>query len=670
VTSPELFRDLISRVTSFLTKRGDGRKLNMTASDHKLAVAIISGEPSTPGHVYRVQRLASAIQRLGHSAVVVSASDIARQQRSIASSQLIFIWRTPWSPILERLVDAARSTGAKLIFDVDDHMLDPGLARTDAIDGIRTLGLASVEVVSFYTKILQTFVKCDAGLAPTDYLAHVMRAHQKPVITLPNGFDREALFASRLATRRLASVAADDLIRIGYAGGTRTHQRDFASISQVLARLLREKRNVRLVLFQHEGKPIVDLTEFPELLPVCDQIELHDLVPLQDLPEQLARFSINVAPLEVGNAFCEAKSELKYFEAALVNVPTVASPTEPFRSAIQHNVTGLLAQTTEDWYGALSLLISDANKRQTIGRNAYHDVLWRYGPERRLELVSGIIDQLYHGGARATRSFQSTNIQHAAPPALPRIVDHRIIAAKDQLGHASTTVVVPLYNYAEFIEETFESVYEQNIDNLDLVIVEDQSTDRSLEVAAGWVERKKARFNRVVLAQTSSNSGLAASRNVGVHLAETDYFLPLDADNCLLSEFVGVCSDVLEQSSAAFAFPEIQTFGDRDEVIGTFEFIPARFIGGNYIDAMALVRKSAWAAVGGYDDIPFGWEDYDFWCKCVEAGLWGRKVPQILAKYRAHGRSMLINSTDVPHNKLVLMKELEQRHPWIRLQRP
>src|SRR5205085_1957621 len=206
----------------------------------------------------------------------------------------IFIWRLPWSPPLERLVDAARLTGAKLIFDVDDHMLDPGLARTDAIDGIRTLGLTSVEVASFYTKILQTFVKCDAGLAPTDYLAHLMRAHQMPVFTLPNGFDGETLFASRLAVRRRASQSDDELIRIGYAGGTRTHQHDFAPISQVIARILREKPNARLVLFQHAGKPILDLTEFPELLPMRDQIELRDRVPLDALPAELARCSVNI----------------------------------------------------------------------------------------------------------------------------------------------------------------------------------------------------------------------------------------------------------------------------------------------------------------------------------------------------------------------------------------
>jgi hypothetical protein len=105
--------------------------------------------------------------------------------------------------------------------------------------------------------------------------------------------------------------------------------------------------------------------------------------------------------------------------------------------------------------------------------------------------------------------------------------------------------------------------------------------------------------------------------------------------------------EAIEDSHSAFVFPQIETFGARRELIGCFDFDPARFIGGNYIDAMALIRKAAWAGVGGYEPIPFGWEDYDFWCKCVEYGLWGSHVPKLLAKYRVHDQSMLAKVTDV-----------------------
>src|SRR5438270_307388 len=79
---------------------------------------------------------------------------------------------------------------------------------------------------------------------------------------------------------------------------------------------------------------------------------------------------INLAPLEPSNPFCEAKSELKFFEAAVVGVPTIASATEPFAAAIEDGVSGLLANDAEGWRRALDLLVSSKDRRRAIGAAA------------------------------------------------------------------------------------------------------------------------------------------------------------------------------------------------------------------------------------------------------------------------------------------------------------
>ena len=58
------------------------------------------------------------------------------------------------------------------------------------------------------------------------------------------------------------------------------------------------------------------------------------------------------------------------------------------------------------------------------------------------------------------------------------------------------------------------------------------------------------------------------------------------------------------------------------------------FKGGNYIDAMALVRREAWEAIGGYTHIPGGWEDFDFWCGLIDAGWHEVLLPP--ATYTSH----------------------------------
>ena len=81
----------------------------------------------------------------------------------------------------------------------------------------------------------------------------------------------------------------------------------------------------------------------------------------------IAETDINLAPLEPGNPFCEAKSELKFFEAAIVGVPTIASATEPFAAAIEDGVSGLLATDTQGWRRALDLLVTSEDRRRAIG---------------------------------------------------------------------------------------------------------------------------------------------------------------------------------------------------------------------------------------------------------------------------------------------------------------
>jgi glycosyltransferase involved in cell wall biosynthesis len=91
---------------------------------------------------------------------------------------------------------------------------------------------------------------------------------------------------------------------------------------------------------------------------------------------------VNIAPLELDNPFNEAKSELKWFEAALVEVPTIASATGPFRAAIEHSRTGMLAASGSDWSDCLTALVDDPELRNRIGAAARTEVLNRFGPAK------------------------------------------------------------------------------------------------------------------------------------------------------------------------------------------------------------------------------------------------------------------------------------------------
>ena len=623
----------------------------------------ISEEWHTPGNNYRVVRYVEAARLAGGEANWMRLEEVPNRVGEFSAAHAVVIWRAAWDKRVATAVAAARRAGARIVFDVDDLMIDPKIARTSIVDGIRSQGLTEGQVRTFYAQVQRTMLEADVCTTTTEELASHIRAWGKPTFVLPNGYDGETLQASRLAVRRRHQVSEDGIVRIGYASGSRTHQRDFAVVAGALCRILRERPHCRLVLF----RPCLDITEYPELTGLENQVEWRDMVSLDHLPAEMARFDVNLAPLEVGNPFCEAKSELKFFEAALVDVVTVASPTGPLRRAIRDGETGFLAANEAMWHSIVLRLVDEPVLRRQIARLAKYEAMRKFGPMRRIQLMANFIAQLSNSREFAYAfELQIARFSRPISP-LPRVPESEVIFASDRLGIAEVTVIVPLYNYAHFVRDALESVRAQTLRELDLIVVDDASTDNSLPVALEWAQHNAERFNRLLVLRNRDNTGLGPSRNVGFDAADTSFVFPLDADNQLLPECCECLLAALRGTDVAFAYPTIQKFGDELVLMSNMPYEPVRFVAGNFIDAMALVSKEAWASVGGYENVRFGWEDYDFWCRLAEHGLRGTWVGQTLAKYRVHASSMLRATTERPENKQLLLQDMNRRHPWLAL---
>lgn len=626
----------------------------------------ISSEWYSPGHIYRVVHLTDAARLIGLDASWIKLEEVPKRLGELSKAYAVIFWRLAWDERVEIAVAAARKGGARIIFDVDDLMIDPELARTTIIDGIRTQGLTEEQTHAHYALVRQSMLEADICTTTTEEIASYMRAAGKPTFVLPNGFDNNTLNSSRLAARRQRKLVDDSVVRIGYASGSRTHHRDFALVANALARILRERPKCRLVLFREKngGAPFIDISEFSALVDCAEQIEWRDLVPLERLPEELARFDLNLAPLESGNPFCESKSELKYFEAALVDVITVASPTGPFRRAICNGETGFLVDNEIAWYNILLELVDNPALRRKLARAARYDAMRQFGTIRRTKSLGNFVAQLI-GGRDAASAFElQTKRINGTIADLPRVPDAEVIFESDNCRSSEVTIIVPVFNYAHHLVEALESVRKQTLNELDLVVVDDCSADDSVAVALEWAKRNVGRFNRLLILRTRHNVGLGLCRNVAFDAAETPYVFPLDADNWLLPLCCERLLAALKDTDVAFAYPIIQQFEGGLALMGALPFEPQRFVNGNYIDAMALVSKEAWVCVGGYVNM-WGWEDYDFWCGLIEQGLRGKGVDEVLAGYRVHASSMLRTMTEHPENKRILLETISRRHAWL-----
>lgn len=193
------------------------------------------------------------------------------------------------------------------------------------------------------------------------------------------------------------------------------------------------------------------------------------------------------------------------------------------------------------------------------------------------------------------------------------------------------TVVIPCYNQAHFLKDCIDSVKAQTVKVKEIIVVDDGSPDNASEVA-----------NKLgVRCIRQTNKGLSAARNTGIKAAKTEYVLPLDADDMIHPDFLAKTLPYMERYDIVSTW--LQTFGNENRKWGSDKLEPTLGMlkSQNQINCCSLFRRSMWEKVGGYDEaMRDGFEDWEFWIRCVSEGYNIRIVPEYLFMYRKHGVSM------------------------------
>jgi glycosyltransferase involved in cell wall biosynthesis len=226
------------------------------------------------------------------------------------------------------------------------------------------------------------------------------------------------------------------------------------------------------------------------------------------------------------------------------------------------------------------------------------------------------------------------------------------------------SVLISLYNYRHFIFQCLESVREQTLQRIELIVCDDCSKDGGPALVEGWLRMHCGRFTRCSLMQNESNRGLAQTRNGAIECSQAPFVFILDADNMLFPHCLERLWSVLGRCDAAFAYGALEVFGAETGLMGLSDWRPDVLHRGNVIDAMVMHRKSDIVSVGCFTSMKaMGWEDFDLWFKYAKAGKFGVRVHEILARYRVHSTSMLSTTTNLWSSRKKLWKELRSAHP-------
>lgn len=301
-----------------------------------------------------------------------------------ALADAVVMYRVPATVQVVNYIAGLRMRRIPVFFDVDDLIFDPAL-RSE-IPAMEILPPDEAEVwIEGVRRYRATLECCDAFIGSTNALVE----HARDVIGLPsfrfaNGVGKLLAQRSDSEHRRARSAGR---IRIGYLSGTDTHGQDWLYVEEAVARVLDENPDVELWL--------VGLIEPSAAISRhASRIVRRPFLPWHELPSVLRDLHINLAPLAPGSRFNDAKSAVKWLEAALVATPTVASPTEPFLEVIDHGRDGYVAADSEEWYRSISSLVSDPVRRENFGERSRRKALLRFAPalqgRRYLEILEAV----------------------------------------------------------------------------------------------------------------------------------------------------------------------------------------------------------------------------------------------------------------------------------------
>lgn len=315
---------------------------------------------------YRVEHQIEQLEMAGISTQVVFFTDL--EMRMEENYKAFYFFRCECTAEVEQFINQAKLHGKRVYFDIDDLITDK--KYVEALPFVQELTPSLKEY--FYGRCMRTgltLAKCDIAITTTEGLEAELRKVAPKAYINRNVASKEMVACAEQAYRKNQnSHLKTDRIWLGYFSGSLTHNADFELIRSALMKLMENYSQVGLLL-------VGELEESDELKQFGDRIIKMKATDWRNLPNLIVQADINLAPLE-DTLFNRAKSEIKWIEAALVRVPTVASCVGPYETMIENMETGILCKnTTEAWYEGLRVLIEDERKRTFIAEKAYNYVM-------------------------------------------------------------------------------------------------------------------------------------------------------------------------------------------------------------------------------------------------------------------------------------------------------
>ena len=234
------------------------------------------------------------------------------------------------------------------------------------------------------------------------------------------------------------------------------------------------------------------------------------------------------------------------------------------------------------------------------------------------------------------------------------------------------SVIIPAYNAERFIAQTIESVIAQSHQNLEILVIDDGSSDSTVNIVQYYMEKDA----RITVIQ-QANAGVAAARNRGIEKARGEFIAPIDADDIWFPKYLEAQLPLMDNMKVGMVYAWSIFIDEVGRLMKTCQsnlwqgddYVP--LINRNLIGnaSCVLMRCSCVRLVGGYDSSyrtlnAQGCEDWDLYLRLAEK-FETRVVPRLLVGYRQVEKSMSTNPEPMARAVDLILERVARHHPEI-----
>ena len=204
------------------------------------------------------------------------------------------------------------------------------------------------------------------------------------------------------------------------------------------------------------------------------------------------------------------------------------------------------------------------------------------------------------------------------------------------------SIIMPCFNDGAYIEESINSVLKQSYKEIELIVINDGSTDDNTNEILNKINHP------LIKVYTTKNIGPAAARNYGIQNAKGKYILPVDADDLIHERYVEFCVKELEKNSnVGIVYCYAELFGEQTGRWDLPDYSFKSMLLDNIIFVTSMFRKEDWKIIGGFNEsLVHGMEDYDFWLSILELDREVIQLKEVYFYYRIKKVSRTTRFTD------------------------